>query len=43
MGADFDASTPTLNLAAAAEHADARAHLSEVLRCTRSRQIGRAS
>ena len=32
MGADFDASTPTLNLAAAAEHADARAHLSEVLR-----------
>jgi hypothetical protein len=32
MGADFDASTPTLTLAATAEHADACAHLSEVLR-----------
>ena len=32
MGTDFDASTPTLNLAATAKHADACAHLSEVLR-----------
>ena len=32
MGADFDAASATLNLAAATEHKGARAHLSQVLR-----------
>ena len=32
MGADFDAASATLNLAAAAEHEGARARLSQVLR-----------